>query len=54
MVERLYSRDNLGVYNSAKEKVKQAIENAFGLESGVLSLASPTFFSQEFALNNRQ
>ena len=46
MVERLYSNDNLGVYYSAKEKVATAIETAFGLEDDVLSLASPTFFSQ--------
>jgi len=46
MVERLYSKDNLGVYYSAKTKVATAIETAFGLEDDVLSLAAPTFFSQ--------
>lgn len=49
MVERLYSKDNLGVYYSAKTKVATAIETAFGLEDDVLSLAAPTFFSQAIA-----
>ena len=53
MVERLYSKDNLGVYYSAKEKVATAIETAFGLEDDVLSLASPTFFSQAIAYQRK-
>jgi hypothetical protein len=53
MVERLYSKDNLGVYYSAKVKVATAIETAFGLEDDVLSLASPTFFSQAIVFQRK-
>jgi len=45
-MKELYSLENLKVYASVQEKVKNLVANTFGVEADKLGLAAPTFFSK--------
>lgn len=45
-VREIYSNENLATYKSAKEKIRKAIAENFGIDEDKLYLGSPTFFSR--------
>ena len=45
-IESIYSAENLETYTNARKKVQNAIGEMFGLDSNLLHLAQPTFFSR--------
>ena len=45
-IENIYSKENLDAYSSARKKVQAAIGQNFGIDSSLLHLAQPTFFSR--------
>jgi len=45
-IESVYSAEHLEMYSTARKRVQAAIGDMFGIDSTLLSLAQPTFFSR--------